>query len=516
MGIDSLLSNKNATMKQLLLPFLFFFSLACGPTVVVNITDGGGSGGETDGMSASSGETEPGGDTTGSTGIVDPSTSAADSSTGHASSSTSGDGSTSNPITAGEDTGSTGTASETTDGETTSEDSSTDESLEGELYITSEDNPDSSLLLEGATHQLVANYRFTAVNESFLVEQLTIANDLSGDFDAPVLTFGANDIIIEYPDENGLTQSATGVLNGSGEATFAGLDFHVPANEDVNLEVYVDVFDADAVGPMLSGETLRLGLSTQNDITSFQATGLDSGLEITDPEITNSTQVNQFVVRENIPHFTVNPVESEQLVNSTQELFSFDVDVEGVGEVDLVKFTYVINVLDADGNGLSLNDFEVAIDGSPSNAGLTLIGGGGSLENGSHVITVALGSSEPIVGGAEISLEAVAQGVSSGDSVTIELTDGDEFSPFTNMANSFHPNTGLLVGPGDEAIFGSQVIYEITNVSTATGEPANIVWSDSSAEPHIFSTASSQGSRDWTNGYLLGINELDPVTLLAP
>ncbi len=401
----------------------------------------------------------------------------------------------------------------------------------GSLTASSEGNPDADILVEGSTEQLVAKYKFSAVDEDFMIETITIVNDSNGgDFDSPVLTSAISDITLKFPDVNGVTQSASSSLSGAGTAKFSGpnFQFYAPAGQDVFLEVYADVSDSDGEGASLSGKKFRLGImDVGNTISTFEAIGQSSSINDNfsdDDEISNAAQIEEFVVRENVPVFSQNAVANNKLTSTTMELFDVDVTVDGAGSVDLVRLAFDISVNDADAGGeLTLDDFVLNRDGSPvdvSNVAITKVSDGSDLSSvGGSTITaddqviVAYLTSDPVVGSARFELEAAITGVEDSDSVTVELRDGDETVEINSMTVVVNDNTAELVNAGATlGLFATPTTYQDT-LATAGALPANVVWSDTSAEPHNFSTVSTESSADYTNGYLLDVNELDPVTL---
>ncbi len=504
MGIDSLLSNKNATMKQLLLPFLFFFSLACGPTVVVNITDGGGSGGETDGSM--------------STTTFDGGTTVPDSASGNPSG-----------PTAGTDTeGPTETSMETGVMNTDFSGGSTTATVEpGTLSISAEGSPPSAIILDDAVSH-VGRYRLSASgNEGFDITRLQVIHDEDAAFDMPTSSFAIQHIIIRYPNERGVMQEASTSLSASGSAQFAGLNLFIPAGEDVIVEIYAETFNIDQIGPSLSGEEIRLGLrSVNNNPTTFLAVGRLSGTEIFEPTIDNDDDVQAFVVRASVPRFSQESIPLVLEDGLDLACHRFIAASEG-GTVDLIKLSYDLEIVDAgaDDDPLRLwrvrlfrNGVNVIGDVDIFNTSLT------SLDAGSHRITITWNESNYINTPAEYTLMILPNGVSSGDSVTTELVHEDDFSGHLFDNSLYNQNTGYLLGDTpDDSMFTAYHDY-LTHVVSEVGRPANTVWSDTwggndehSYVPAFHVSWDYAGSPSFTNGRWLGINnELDPVILTAP
>lgn len=388
----------------------------------------------------------------------------------------------------------------------------------GTLTASSQGNPDADIVMTGSVEQLVSKYKFTAVDEDFQIKKLTISNDLTGDFgDADVLTSAVSKVTIKYPDVNGVTRSASASLSGTGQAKFAGLDFFAPAGSDVYLEVYVDINTKALVGPSISGKKLRLGLkNTGNDITTFEAIGQSSSANLNfagapAPEVSNSGTVDEFVVRRAKPVISQNSVPTK-LTSTTMKLFDMDVTVDGTGSLDVARYVFEIT----SSGGVDLDNFRVLRNGSNVDATKVDIysgaydaqAGGTPIAAGTFTIVVSMLQSDPIIGSANLQIRADATGVTANDTVSVKLSNVDENLETTGKTSGFNANTARLFDTtAGEGIFATYAAYQQTGTSEA------FVWSDSSADPHTFSIADGGSSADFTNGYLLDINELDPVTL---
>ena len=409
----------------------------------------------------------------------------------------------------------------------------------GALTASSQNNPDKAILVTGASAQLVSKYKFTALKEDFNVKKLTIVNDMTGDFgDAAALSSAIGKVTIKYPDVNGVVKSVDSSLSGTGTATFAGLDFYIPAGKDAFLEVYANVNTKAMATESVSGKELRLGLqNTGNDITTFEAIGQSSSTNLNftgapTASVLNSASVNGFVVRTTVPTFA-NVSASTSLQNGERTLQSFSVTADSQGPVSLARLVFNIAKSGQAGTVINLgafkfyrgstlvttaNIYSAAVGDVDYNTVATL----GAGINTSQVIvtfnqeeTVGAGSSQTY------SLKANVIGAASKDSVDTGLAIGDEAVAVTGLlVNNGNVNTGRVYTAGANNALITAAATDFRAVATVA---RNIIWSDNSADSHTYPTVAANpgggtvttgtGSYDWTNGYLLKITNLNSQTL---
>ena len=415
----------------------------------------------------------------------------------------------------------------------------------GDLTASSEGNPDEDILVSGATEQLVSKYRFHAIDEDWNVKKLTITNDLAGDFgDAPVLTSAISKIVIKYPDVNGVQQTKESSLTGTGQAKFAGLNFFVPAGEDAFLEVYVNVNTKALVGESLSGKTFRVGLkNTGNDITTFEAIGQSSSTNLNfadanpTAKVTNSANVDNFVVRKSVPTFA-NVSASTSLANGERTLQSFSVTADAAGSVAFGRIVFDVVLSDSDAGGeLDLDEFKMYRGGTLVtaaniyDAGGDIGVGGGTINSASESVIVSFNEEESVAAGSSqtYSLKATVLGTETDDSIDTKISIGDENTAIagvlgtsvcgagnTTLCSTGNGNTGRVYDTAANEALLWAAATEFADTATAA---RNIIWSDKSADNHAYPTVAAgtvtggSGSYDWTNGYLLDITDLSSHNL---
>lgn len=422
---------------------------------------------------------------------------------------------------------------------------------ESGLTAYAEGNPDANILIAGTSENLVSKYRFHATGEDFLIKKLTIVNDVEPHIlgDNISITPAVAIVTIKYPDINGVLQSASSALAG-GTAKFAGLGFYAPAHEDVYLEVYADVNTMAAIGEPLSGRTIRLGLQNyDNNISTFEAIGQSYGTNLnftgtpTASIIMNRDIVGKFVVRKSLPTFTaVNT--SSSISDGEKTLMSFSITADTAGAVSFGRLVFDVFRFDAANADLNLSNFKFY-------RGSTLVTDVNIYKNWqNNIIDLAVTSLDPgniedkaivsfnqeetIVAGASqtYSLKATVIASSPDDTISARINARDEFYPTENILSTSvcggaadnvicstgNGNTGRIYDDAhNEALFRGSLGNEFT---WNFGDGINIIWSDRSADNHLYPTVdtagtvtSGSGSYDWTNGHLLDIDDLSSHTL---
>lgn len=132
-----------------------------------------------------------------------------------------------------------------------------------------------SNVMLGSTDLLLGYIEFQVSDETYTVQTLTLAHDLSGEIDAPEATLAAATVRLSYRDSQNQLQTLSGQLSG-GAVTFTGLDIYV-SQQAVRALANVTVdFASD---PGLAGQKLRLGLLETQSMGTFEALS-ESGDEL--------------------------------------------------------------------------------------------------------------------------------------------------------------------------------------------------------------------------------------------
>lgn len=346
-----------------------------------------------------------------------------------------------------------------------------------------------------------ATYAFLADHEDFVINKLTLVNDLTGSFgDSVEDTLAVNQVQIRYPDINGVEQMAYAPLI-NGQVTFRDLGFYVPAGEMVRLEISGNTHHMIEIGEALSGEAFRIGLLSDNTLATFEAVGQTTSTTLHDFNANwggGTTYLPSFV-RKAYPYFS-GVTGTTVLVNGENTLFGFQAN-SSCGSVGFGRFTFQLT------STVPLSDFHFY-------RGSTLIDTANCVQVDDKVIVsfeqeevITSGTSQNYFLGATVSgatVDDVVQTRMLGDSLELDL-------PNTCHANT---NTGRVHDAGGAGIFTGPDGFSSIDVYGA-----RVVWSDRSADAHAYPTVTDglteagTGSCDWTNGYYLRIENLSPHTL---
>jgi len=210
---------------------------------------------------------------------------------------------------------------------------------EGSLTATLDGGtPDSTIILGNSTGVEVATYKFDADDEAFEVQRLTLIN--FGSSDAV-----AESVMLTYENEAGTTVTKTGFLSG-GEVTFDNLDFWVPTDETVTLDVSIDTNVVSSTGAA-SGDDIGFTLDVDTD---FEAVGQSSGETVTDAG--TDIDANDFTIRKTKPTITLSSgsPSGEKTPATNLEVLRFNVSADSRGFVTLDEVTFRVNSTDADGD----------------------------------------------------------------------------------------------------------------------------------------------------------------------
>lgn len=391
----------------------------------------------------------------------------------------------------------------------------------------------SGIALGGETEKFVSRFDFQGAYEGFTISTLTLVNDTTGNTygDDAKSSLAIKAITLKYPDKNGVLKTATAPLKADGTVRFGSLDFFVKRNVDSFLEVYVDLNPFADLPESASGETFRLAIQNiNNTLDTFKAVGEFSGDSFTLGDnglaMTYSSQ-EQFIFRKSRPVFELG-TNSSNLLAGTNTLINLEITADETASLTLGRLTFDLNVNDADHANLNLDNFKF-FDGSNALDSVTIYdatggqdvspSGGGALTEGSFKVIVSFNDEETISAGQTkiYKLKAEVNGSANSDSVTTRLADGDESAPLLGLTNAGEENTGKLFVNGD-ATAGIFTAAD-TDFSRLESANANILWSDLSAKPHQITqitngaVTSDSGSADWTNGFLLGITNLESSIL---
>jgi len=371
--------------------------------------------------------------------------------------------------------------------------------LKGGSSATVEGSPDGGIVMAGSDNVFTTRYRLEATDEDRHTRRLTIINDLDGAFDSPTDTSALRMVGIRYKNGAGVDREALSFMV-NGQMTLVNLDIFVREGEDYFVEIFAEVNTMGMVGPELSGAQFRLGILEDNTVATFESVGLSSSEADYNIPISGSENVQTFTVKKCRPYFSRlgNPT---RLSNGTHTLYEQQVVVGQGCSVGFARMAWFVNFADANGGGeLQLSDVRIVRNASQlTDVNIELVP---SSNNGMWII--ASFQQEEVVSydpsGTIYSLQAQINGVETGDVIVTSLPgDPNPSSPNTMQLVNFDPTLGLFLS--------------LSELQTELPPDRFIIWSDQSAEPHIFSTADGGSSADWSNGYQTGLEFLSPNVL---
>lgn len=343
----------------------------------------------------------------------------------------------------------------------------------GSLTTTNGSMPDAAIVLAGSTQNYMAQYTFSATNDGFTIDKLTLLVP-SG------FATSTSMITVKYKDKAGALQQQSQVLafnttDAVATATYTGLTIYVPANSDASIDVYTDLTSISAGAT--SGAVGNIVLDYNGGGSGFNATG-DSGTLQTNTGAAGAGDLTSanFYVRKSKPTFAKLDAGTDPLT----KLFRFSVVADNAGNIEIKQLGFNIVTSTAVVTQLYLYDPNSStqlttskanpIWNSSSSADVKLLDGTAQAGNATDNNILNIGTTAKIY---EVRGTVTSYGA-SGSSVTAQFKQDTAAGLTTNA---------FTAGADGTAAGASAGTYNI--------------WSDRSASAHTTATA------DWTNGYLL-------------
>lgn len=208
--------------------------------------------------------------------------------------------------------------------------------------------PSADIALAGTPLVNTASYVFTATNEPFTIQTLTLKN--VGDDQA------IQAVKIKYLDQLGATVVRSAMLSNH-SAKFTGLNMYVPAGASSSsvVDVAVDTAPITATSPARSNMTFGFDLDF-GTTGGFIATARTSGRVITGAWLESNLHANTMVLRKTRPAFTLSTSSPSGTTAPTQpgafaEVLRFNVNVAPGGFVKLNRVMIQLSSSDAGGTG---------------------------------------------------------------------------------------------------------------------------------------------------------------------
>ncbi|MCF7907232.1 hypothetical protein K9K85_03070 [Patescibacteria group bacterium] len=328
-------------------------------------------------------------------------------------------------------------------------------------------SPDSTIVVMGNSAQEVSKVKFTATNEGYVINKLTVLNlNAAGSALATTTEISSIDL---YWDGG----SRTGLDLTGGQKTISGLNIEVPQDGTTVLTIKANLNTWS--GQAVSGNVINLGIRENDTSTYFEAVGSSSGETIYDLSLSGGLLgANPMYVRRTKPTIAASDY-SGALGNKQMDLITFTVSADANEDVALKRISFDYSVFDATSAGNSVNNIEL-YRGSTKIVQGTDIGTISDISNTtstSDVLSVSwLTAKEEVIPAGETrtyTLKGTGQGFAEDDSFSIRVAE--------------EVNTDAT---------------ELTNYNTLSGD-SYLIWSDH-YEGVTHSAANDTTEYDWCAG----------------
>ncbi len=341
-------------------------------------------------------------------------------------------------------------------------------------------SPDDANVIAGSTDVKVGNFKFTAQNSSFTVQEIKVKVPANAATSVSAVT-------LKYKDAAGVTQSASQALTLSSgtqtyaTATFTGLTFYVPQNTEGVLDVYVNI------PTIASGATTGRGITVvldgnegfkAIDSAGTQTTALTSS---TDLSSVSATGKGTMYVRKSKPTLAAVTLDSSTLsAGANQVIARFSITADAAGDIGWKYLSFTVNktaavTLDAT-TTIDIYEGSNAIAGNWATTT-------GSFPTQSQMFTTAATSGNLV-------FEATSeQQIAAGTTATYEIR-----TTVGGLASG--SNLSVTLANPSSSISTDQYSDILGNFGDAT---PSIIWTDRSS----ISTVHSESTDDWTNDYLV-------------
>lgn len=217
------------------------------------------------------------------------------------------------------------------------------------------DMPTSTIILGNSTDVSVAKYKFTATDEDFLVNKITLFNCNGYNEDGECSDTGeeagddnvADVVTVSYTNSDGVTETRTGYLIDN-YVIFLTLDLYVPVDEVRYLTVTVDTNSVGTTGAT-SGDIIQLNFDTETAEARFEAFGQSSGVTIDeeDAESPDSVAANEMTIYKTKPTLSASSSSpSGAAYSGANDVFHFNIAADSRGYVTLNEVAFKLSSTD--------------------------------------------------------------------------------------------------------------------------------------------------------------------------
>lgn len=225
------------------------------------------------------------------------------------------------------------------------------------------DTPTSALVVAGTEGVVFTKVKFSATNEDFVIDKLTIINDRYSSVGDDEFTA----IVLEYTNSDGETETVSKGLS-AGQANFTNLDIYVPKDDDTTVTVKANL--NTVTNGADNGDYTSLKVASTS---TFRATGQASG-EVIETTGTSDVDGYDMYVYKSVPTFAfAADTPSGTLTPSANTLLAkIAVTADAADDITFVK---------TDGTATSSLTVKLALsvhDGTSTTATVTLKDGDGN------------------------------------------------------------------------------------------------------------------------------------------
>ncbi|MBL4694753.1 S-layer homology domain-containing protein [Candidatus Gracilibacteria bacterium] len=214
----------------------------------------------------------------------------------------------------------------------------------GTLALTEEGSPSAGILVGGTTDVLVAKYKFNAVDEAFIVNDLELFTDTNTTSTDAESTYQrvVSVLKVKYTNSAGTEVTKTGNFS-AGQFTFNDMDMLVEKDKSAYVQILVDANTIQ--GGAVSGDLLRVVINENTTTNDFEAVGQGSGVTLTESSSsftlpTNEANVKIQYLRETQPVVSVATGLTTTFANGENTLYGLKVVADSKEAVSLktIKF----------------------------------------------------------------------------------------------------------------------------------------------------------------------------------
>jgi Putative peptidoglycan binding domain len=322
-------------------------------------------------------------------------------------------------------------------------------------------NPVSTNVIAGATSVKVGEFTFNAANTAFTVNELKIKVPTDA-------ATSVSQVTLKYKDADNVTQSVGQALVSSATAgithataTFQGLSFYIPQDDNRNIEVFVDLPTTSSGAK--SGAAISVVIDANEGFKAKDSSGTDTTSISADLNSAATSGYGTKYVKKSYPTLAKITSGLTNSVSSGGSLYKFTVSADATASIDWNKISFTVATTTVTAADFTLYDITsgtaVALNATAANT------------NGSNVLAITADAIQQVSPNETKTYELRAATVTgwgaSGDSIAVSLT----------------ADTSAVV-----------------NAAVSSLSSSNMIWSDRSSTSH---TSSGTSATDWTNGYLI-------------